>query len=149
MMGFNEGSYLGGGTALVFMSFFLIIILLGLVFYIYSSLTLMFTAKRLKDKQPWLAWIPVGNLVLMSRLAKMHWWPILMFLSILLVIIPIIGIVIYCIALLIFSVFYYIWNWKICEARKKPGWWVLLTLIPFVGWVWYFVMWGILAWDKK
>lgn len=28
--------------------------------------------------------------------------------------------------------------------RNKSGWWVLINLFPFIGWIWYFVECGIL-----
>jgi hypothetical protein len=113
----------------------------GLLFYVYAALTLMFTAKKLNDSQPWLAWIPVANFVLMARLAKMHWWPVLLLIAFL---IPILNFV----AIIVFTVFMVIWQWKICEARNRPGWWVLLQFIPFFGSLWYLIMWGILAWGE-
>ncbi|MBT6774184.1 hypothetical protein HOA91_02335 [Candidatus Woesearchaeota archaeon] len=125
-----------------------VLLLFGIAFYVYVALALMAVAKRLNDPQPWLAWIPVGNMVLMARLAKMHWWPVLLLTTILIMWIPVVGQVIYFIAIIIFSIFTIIWQWKICEARDHPGWWVLLTFIPIVGMVWYFIMWGILAWGE-
>ncbi len=126
----------------VYLAVFIFYTLLFLGIYVYSSLALMAVAKKKGDKQPWLAWVPVGNLYLMSRIAKMHWWPLL-----LLVLIWLPGF--NTLALLTLGVFYYIWTWKICEAGKKPGWWSLLTLIPIFGGIWYFVMWGVLAWSEK
>ncbi|MBU0459714.1 MAG: hypothetical protein KKH52_01795 [Nanoarchaeota archaeon] len=126
----------------LFLGFAVFGLLIGIGLYVYMALALMTVAKRLKDKQPWLAWIPVANLVLMARLAKMHWWPVLLVIG---MIIPFVNFVAG-IALLVFTM---IWMWKICEARKRPGWWAILVLIPFVGGIWGLVMWGILAWSKK
>lgn len=47
------------------------------------------------------------------------------------------------------TVFTLIWFWKITEMRKRPGWLVLLQLIPFFGLIWGLVLLGILAWSKK
>jgi len=116
-------------------------VILGLAFYIYMAVTLMKTAQRLKKQNAWLAWIPVGNLVLMADMAEMHWWPVLLLLGI---IIPFVGFL----ALIALIVFSFIWQWKICEARKRPGWWPLLQLVPVVGTIWGLVMWGILAWGE-
>ena len=115
-------------------------LLVGL--YVYTSFTLMKVAERLKTKPAWLAWVPIGNLYLMSKMAKMQCWPILLLLAWW---IPVLGQV----AFLVFAVFAFIWMWKILEARKRPGWWSLFALIPMVGLIWYLVMWGILAWSKK
>ena len=57
------------------MIIFLLVLLV--VLYIYSSLTLMIVAKRLNVEPAWLAWIPIANLYLMSKIAKQPWWPIL------------------------------------------------------------------------
>lgn len=112
-----------------------------LAIYIYSAITLRRTAIRMKMQDTWLAWIPVGNLVLLSRMAKMDWWPILLLLG---AWIPFIGGVL-SLVLLGFTI---AWTYKVCEARKKPGYWAILTLIPIFGWIWGMVMWGILAWGE-
>jgi hypothetical protein len=125
------------------------VLILLAAFYVYFALALMTTANRLKEKNAWLAWIPVANLVLMARMARMHWWPVLLCASVVLFVIPLIGGVIVQLAMIVLTVFGYIWTWKICERRNRPGWWALLQLIPFVGGIWTLVMWGILAWGKK
>lgn len=131
-----------GSMAGFFAAFIVIALLLGVAVYVYTSLALMTTAKRLKIKDAWLAWVPIGNLVLMSRMAKMDWWPVLFVIGL---IIPFINIIAG-LALLVFSM---IWMWKICEARNRPGWWAILTIIPWIGAIWGLVMMGILAWSKK
>ena len=118
-----------------------VLIFVGLLFYVYMALALMAVAKRLKDPQPWLAWIPVGNLVLMARLAKMHWWPVLLMIG---MFIPFVNFV----AMIALIIFVFIWQWKICEACEHPGWWPILQLVPFIGGIWSLIMWGILAWRE-
>lgn len=126
----------------ILISFIIGFFVLILAFYIYSSLTLMITAKRLKKEPVWLAWIPVGNLYLLSKMAKMHWWPMLLVIG---TIIPYISIP----SSIVLFIFCIIWLYKICEARKRPGWWAIITIIPIVGWIWSLILWGILAWGKK
>lgn len=136
----EQGTALAGAFALLsaFMVFFLI---LALGLYIYSSLAFMALADKTKKKPSWIAWIPfVGKPLIASRIAKMHWWPILL---LLLGFLPAIG----SIASIVFIVFYFIWMWKTFEAVGKPGWWILLVLIPILGWVLYFVFLGIAAWS--
>ncbi|MFP4423609.1 MAG: hypothetical protein ACLFP2_00095 [Candidatus Woesearchaeota archaeon] len=116
--------------------------LIAIGVYVYMAFAMMKTAQRLGTPNAWLAWIPIGNMVLMANMAKMHWWPVLL---ILIAWIPIIG----WIAGLVLAVFAIIWQWKICEARNKPGWWAILLIIPLVGNIWGLVMWGILAWSKQ
>lgn len=120
------------------MMFFVVIVV---ILYVYSALAFMNIAKRTKTPNAWLAWIPVGNLVLMANIAKMHWWPVLLLIAFF---IPFVNIL----AILTVYVFLIIWMWKICEARNKPGWWAVLVLIPFFGPIWQLVMMGILAWGK-
>ena len=138
--GVSPGGYLGMmyPVMIFFIAFIAVIILIS---YIYTSFAMMRTAQRLKTEPALLAWVPIANNYLLSRMAKMHWWPILLLLA---MIIPIINIL----AMVAFAVFFYIWLWKICEARGKPGWWALLTLIPVFGIIWYLIMFGILAWGK-
>lgn len=125
------------------------VLLLVLAFYVYMALAMMTTANRLKEKNAWLAWIPVANLVLMAKMAKMHWWPVLLCATVVLAVIPFVGAVLVQLAMIVLMVFAYIWTWKICERRHRPGWWALLQLIPLFGGIWALVMWGILAWGKK
>jgi len=138
---------------LVGLMFVWLILCIG--FYIYSALTLSAVARRTKTKEDWFAWIPFANIVLMTRIAKMHWWPILLlaggFVFYILGLIPYIGVlfaILYYLCLLAYMVFTIIWTWKICEARNRPGWWAVIVLVPVVGWIWNLVMWGILAWAK-
>lgn len=133
----SGGDFLGPMMAAYAGLSFLVI----LVVYAYFAFTLMKTAQRLNVDNAWLAWIPIGNLVLLANMAKMHWWPVLL---ILIAWIPIIG----WIGGIVLMVYGLIWVWKVCEARKRPGWWSLLVLIPFIGGIWAFIMWGILAWGK-
>jgi hypothetical protein len=133
----------------------LIFLILG---YVFKSLVLMYTAKKLGTKYPWLAWIPIADIVLMANMAKMHWWPVLLVLGYALMFIPVIGSILSTIASLVLAIYVIIWTWKICEARGKPGWWALIQIgawIPILNFfliipvmIWLAVMWGILAWGK-
>jgi len=102
---------------------------------------MMRTAQRLNIENAWLAWIPIANIYLMSQMAGMHWWPILLLIA---SFIPFIGFLA-TIALAIFSL---VWFWKICEHRNRPGWWALLILIPLFNIIWLIIVWAILAWGK-
>ena len=81
-------------------------------------------AKKTNTDNAWLAWIPVGNVILACQIAGKPWWWVFLFL------IPIANIVF---AILVM--------WKICEARNKPGWLALLMLIPVAN----LIIFGILA----
>ncbi|MBN1792420.1 hypothetical protein JW826_01930 [Candidatus Woesearchaeota archaeon] len=121
------------------MMIFVAILLLAV--YIYSAIAMMTIANRLKTKPSWLAWIPIANIYLLTKMAKMPWWPMLLLIG---AFIPVIGPLLS----LAFMVFMVIWTWKVCERRNLPGWLAVLTVIPVLGWIWGLVLWGILAWGK-
>ena len=106
-----------------------------LITYIYSSFALMTIAKKTKTKRAWLAWIPIANLYLMTQIAKVDWWTMLIVLFASLI--PIIGPLV-SIAIIAW------WWWKIAERTKKPEWLGLLMIIPVIN----LVVIGILAWAK-
>lgn len=116
----------------IFLKFFLLMIIMLIAYYIYTSFALMTIAKKTNTPNSWLAWIPIGNLFLMTQIAKVPWWVMLLFL---LAFIPVIGALI-AVGLLIFL------YWKISEARNMPGWLGILMIIPVVN----LIIIGILAW---
>ncbi|MFP4568307.1 MAG: hypothetical protein ACLFN8_05170 [Candidatus Woesearchaeota archaeon] len=119
---------------------FLIIALIGI--YVYTSFAFMKIGQKAKLKTPELAWIPgVGPTILAYQSSKMHWWPWLLLIAI---IIPFLNIL----AMLTFAVFSYIWMWKLFENINKPGWWPLLGLIPGVGAIIFLIIIGLAAWGK-
>ncbi len=101
--------------------------------YIFTALALMVIAKKTKTENAWLAWIPVANLYLMTKIAGVSWWTLLIVLFG--NFIPILG-GIAALAVMIW------WWWKIAEARNKPGWYGILMLIPIVN----LIVMAILAW---
>jgi len=122
-----------------FAAFFMFAFILILGVYIYTSFAFMAIAKKAKYSKPGIAWIPgIGPLLITSKTAKMHWWPILL---LVLSPIPFIG----GIASIAVAVFSIIWLWKTFEVIGKPGWWAILTLLPIVN----FVILGIAAWSKN
>ena len=111
--------------------------LIGLAVYIYFALVLMKIAKKVDQEPAWLAFIPIANYWLLSQMADMHWWPILL---ILIGWIPIIG----QLAMLALSVFIIVWFWKVMEKIGRPGWWAILLIIPIVN----LVIIGMAAWGE-
>lgn len=112
-----------------------VFVILMLAVYVYSSLALMTIAKKTKTKNPWLAWIPVGNVYLTTQIAKISgFWTF----AILLGFVPFIG-------TLILTGLAVWWWWLIAERRKFPGWFGILMLVPVVN----FVAMGVIAWGKK
>ena len=120
----------------------LFILALALGVYIYTSFAFMKIAEKLKIKNKEIAWIPIiGKPLIASKSAKMHWWPILLLIGVF--IYPLMGVF-----AIVFSVFYYIWRWKMFEQVGRPGWWVLFNLIPIFGGIVYLILLGIATWEK-
>jgi hypothetical protein len=124
-------------------------VVLGLFSYIWLALCLQLIAKKTSTPLGWLAWIPFANLFLMANIARINWtWALILSIFIL-------GNASYASSQLgmilgpVFSiastlVLFVIWV-KICQSCNRPGWWVILLLIPVVNWV----MLGVLAFFKK
>lgn len=116
----------GAGAALAAlgaMLFFFFIFALAM--YVYTALALQTIAKKTNTENPWLAWIPIANFILMLNIAKKPlWW-------IILCLIPLVNIVFIIIA----------WM-AIAEARHKPSWWGILLIVPVVN----LIVPGYLAW---
>lgn len=130
----------------VFLAVFFIAFILIIGIYIYSSLAYMAIGKKAKDEKSWLAWIPVvGKPLLTARIAKMQWWPVLFLLGYFLYFIPVVGVFLGYASILAFTVFFFIWRWKAYEKVGHPGWFSLLFLVPFVGYIFL----GIVAWSKE
>jgi hypothetical protein len=107
-------------------------ITVGLVMYIYMSVTLMKVAQKLNHENPWFAWIPILNAVLLFQLGEQNPWLLL------LVLIPGLG-------ALIVGVISIIALMKICEKRGYDKLLGLLYIVPIAN----LVLLGMLAWGKK
>ena len=106
-------------------AFALVFVVIALAAYVYMALALSTIAKKTNTENPWLAWIPIVNIILMLNIAKKPlWW-------IILCLVPFVNIVI----------FILVWM-GIAEARNKPNWWGILMIIPVVG----AIVPGYLAW---
>lgn len=118
----------GGGAAGVAAlgAIMMVFLLIAAAMYVYVSLALMTIAKKTNTENPWLAWIPIINIILMLNIAKKPLWWFILFL------IPLVNIVIAII----------VWM-AIAEARHKPNWWGILMIVPFVN----FIVPGYLAWS--
>jgi hypothetical protein len=47
----------------------------GLVLYVYIAYTMMILAQRLHhQKDAWMAWVPLANLYLMTKMGGQPWW---------------------------------------------------------------------------
>lgn len=107
-------------------SIFMIALVCGAAVYIYMALALQTIAVKTNTANPWLAWVPIANAILMLQIAKKPLWWIILF------VIPIVNIVIV------------IMVWMgVAEARQKPNWWGILAIVPVVN----VVVPGYLAWS--
>lgn len=137
MAAYETSAIVGSALALAG-AFFAFMLLIIAAVYVYVALALSTIAKKTKTKDPWLAWIPIANVYLMTRIAKLPGWLIIPYV---LTWIPIIG-GFFALISIPLSVFFW---WKIAEARKMPGWYGLLILIPLVN----LIIIGIIAWKDK
>ena len=109
---------MAAGTAVFFL-------LVGLAAYVYTALAVKTIAEKTNTENPWLAWIPIANLILLLNIArKPIWW-------IVLCLVPLVNIII----------FVMVWM-AVAEARSKPSWVGVLMIVPFVG----AIVPGYLAW---
>ena len=124
------GSLVGGFLAIFGAFVFLIFAAL----YVYTSLAIMAIAKKNRVGPEWLAWVPIANLVLLLKIARLQWqWIFALFIGI----IPIIG------GALIMAGMVYVW-WKVCKHMHKPEWYAILMIVPIVN----LVVMGYLAWGR-
>ncbi len=114
-----------------------IIIAIGI--YVYLALALHTIAKKLDHKKFWLAWIPIGNIILMLQLAEYPWTLILLML---IFIIPRYG-VFY--GNIVFAALIILTSQIIFKKRGYAGGLALTYLILPV----YFVIFGLVAWSDK
>ena len=132
-----------GAIAALLVAFLVFFIILAIAVYVYTSFAFMAIARKTKTEPAGLAWIPViGPLLISSKIAEMHWWPILLLIGFW---IPFLNILL----MITLAVFSFIWMWKTFEAVGKPGWWILLNLIPIAGGIIFLILLGVAAWGKK
>lgn len=99
------------------------LIVLMLLLYVYSALCLQMIAKKTSQEPVWLAWVPIGNLFLMCKIASLSY---LWLLGFLLAFLPFVGMFF---NLALVAYFYY----RIALARNKPGWLGILVCLPIVN----------------
>ena len=129
-------SGLAAGGLFAFLAGYAVLsIIIGLAVYIYFALALMKMAEKAQVPNGWLAFIPIANLYIMTQIAGVPWWTMLV---ILLGWIPVVG------YLAVLAVMLW-WWWKIAERMGREGWWgIVIALIPNVN----LIMIGMLAWGE-
>jgi hypothetical protein len=87
-----------------------------LVLYVWCGICLKIIADKTGTENSWLAWVPIGNMILMSNIAqKPIWWGLLL-------LVPYVNVVMMVL----------IWM-KIAERRNFQSWMGFLMLIPVVS----------------
>lgn len=130
------------GLAAFFSALLWLGILIVILLYVYTSLTLYTIGKKLGYKYPWLAWIPGANIAMLLQIGGFPWALVFLLL------IPILG-------WIAVAVLGYIALWRIYEKRKYPGWLSLISIvsiIPFLGiaaMLAHLIIIGIVAWKDK
>jgi uncharacterized membrane protein YfhO len=121
----------------------IVVMVVSLIVYIYTSLAMYTIGKKLGYKNSWLAWIPIANIAMILQLGGFHWA------FVFLILIPFLG-------WLAIAILIYISLWRIYEKRKYPGWLSLIilgTMIPIIGWVLaplaHLIIMGFVAWKDK
>ena len=108
-----------GVAAIVFLLIFLVLLII-IPLYIYISAAWWTIAKKLNNKNAWIAWIPIARWGLILQMGGYHWaW-------VFLALIPIFGWIALWILLIISS-------WIIFEKRNYAGWLSLAVIIPQIG----------------
>lgn len=75
--GYDYGGYapsagIFGALAGVFMAYYLILMVLGIVSYVFHALSLYTISKRRGIRNPWLAWLPVGNMWILGSISDQY-----------------------------------------------------------------------------
>lgn len=153
----SVGSMSSETLATLFIFYLVFVSIFVIAAYIYTSLAYSRLSKKTRTEPRWLVWIPFFRYYTVSKMARMHWWPMLLIIPILLAIpfffiskiVALIFLIIGLFCAVVGGVFIFIWHWKIFERVGKPGWWVLLGLIPYAGGILFMVFLGIAAWSDK
>jgi len=123
----DDSSAAAGAAAIAGVGLIMVVFLvIFAAIYVYMALAFSTIAKKTNTPNPWWAWVPILNIILLINIAKKPvWWVVLFF-------VPIVSIVIAIIVMM-----------GVAEARNKPNWWGILMIVPFVN----FIVPGYLAWS--
>jgi len=119
----------------------LIGLIIPLIFYLFTSIMLFLIAKKSNTNLPWLAFIPIANVILMLNIArKPIWWLLLLFLPVVSIAAPFLeaiistgGILSMAVAVITGIVAMVAWllvNLGIARVRGKSVIWGVLLFIP-------------------
>ena len=126
---------------LIWKSMIAIVLIIVLIVYIYTAIVTQALAKKLNHPKPWMAWIPIANIVQLWQISGTPQWTLICyFISIGVAAIPILGGFL-AIGASVIGVY---WYWTICEKLHRPNWWSIFAAICLPVWL---VMMGIMAWS--
>lgn len=128
---YGAETLLGGALAGIGIIAAIVSSIFGLIMYAYSAFALMTTAKKLDYKNPWFAWIPILNSILLFELGDFNPWLLLLML------IPGVG----ALAIAVMSI---ICMFRITEKRGFDKMLALLLFVPVAN----LIFMGILAWGE-
>lgn len=120
-----QSAIAGGTMGALIAGAIVIVILISVGLWVYTSFAWMTIGNKLKYKNSWLAWIPFARTAMVFELGKFHWALVFLWL------IPVLG-------WIAIGVLTLIARWRIFEERKYSGWLALvpiLGIIPFLGWL--------------
>lgn len=140
--GLWPGMGMAGGKFPMFWAFSLFVGIVWLGIWIYTSFAYMEIARKLKYKNPWLAWIPFARSAMILQLGGFPWGWVFLWSPVVLFPLMFLGIWWLAFASLLFtgviafSVLCYISHWRFFEKRGYYGW---LALTPLAGIVLYYL----------
>jgi len=144
------------GFAIIILAYLGVSFLVGLPFYIYFAVCLMFLAKKTQTSHRWMAWIPILNIYLLCKIAGKHgWWLIYFFLPIIILLfafLPNLPHVLMSVIILLASlaslaipvILIILWR-EIAVKLNRPRFWGTLIIIPIIN----LIIMGFLAFSKK
>lgn len=91
-------------------------LVVALAMYVLTAYPLYVIGKKTGESNPWFAFVPLLNLVLMVQIAGKDWWWLL------LCFVPCVNVIVYAL----------IWM-DIADAMDKPSWWGLGMLVPGIN----------------
>ena len=119
----------------------LIGLIIPVIFYLFTAIMFFLIAKKTDTSLPWLAFIPIANVILMLNIArKPIWWLLLLFLPAVSMVAPfleaiiptggMLSIAVVGVAVLVGIVAWLLVNLGIAAARGKSGIWGVLLFVP-------------------
>ena len=134
-----QNAILGSSLGALIIGAIVLFVIIIIAIWIYTSLAWATIGRKLKHRNPWLAWIPFARTGLVLKLGKFHWAWVFLYL------IPILG-------WAVLAILCIIARWRIFEIRNYPGWLALIpiaSVIPLLGGlagIAYLIILGIVAW---